>query len=48
MSWPRPFSQEAIQAKIDELTQPAANRAPRALEGAGPEVVVRQLDLIQE
>ncbi len=40
------IQQEAIQARIDELTQQAQiERA--ALEGAGPEVI-RQLDLIQE
>lgn len=38
--------QDAIQARIDELTQQAQIDRP-ALEGAGPEVL-RQLDLIQE
>ncbi|WP_209506932.1 MULTISPECIES: peptidylprolyl isomerase [unclassified Ruegeria] len=38
--------QNAIQARIDELTQQAQIDRP-ALEGAGPEVL-RQLDLIQE
>ncbi len=38
--------QEAIQAKIDELTQQAQIERP-ALEGAGPEVM-RQLELLQE
>ncbi len=38
--------QEAIQAKIDELTQSAQIERP-ALDGAGPEIV-RQLELVQE
>ncbi|WP_170761102.1 peptidylprolyl isomerase [Ruegeria lacuscaerulensis] len=38
--------QDAIQAKIDELTQQAQIERP-ALDGTGPEVI-RQLDLIQE
>ncbi|WP_170335697.1 peptidylprolyl isomerase [Ruegeria arenilitoris] len=38
--------QDAIQARIDELTQQAQIERP-ALEGTGPEVI-RQLDLIQE
>lgn len=38
--------QDAIQARIDELTQQAQIDRP-ALEGAGPDVL-RQLDLIQE
>ncbi len=38
--------QEAIQAKIDELTQQAQIERP-ALEGAGPEVM-RHLELLQE
>jgi len=40
------IQQQAIQARIDELTQQAQIDRP-ALDGAGPEVV-RQLDLIQE
>ncbi|WP_299890674.1 peptidylprolyl isomerase [uncultured Ruegeria sp.] len=40
------IQQEAIQARIDELTQQAQIERP-ALEGVGPEVL-RQLDLIQE
>lgn len=40
------IQQEAIQARIDELTQKAQIERP-ALEGAGPEIM-RQLDLIQE
>ncbi|MCA0908173.1 peptidylprolyl isomerase [Ruegeria marisrubri] len=40
------IQQEAIQARIDELTQQAQIERP-ALEGAGPEIM-RQLDLIQE
>ncbi|NVO55982.1 peptidylprolyl isomerase [Rhodobacteraceae bacterium B1Z28] len=40
------IQQDAIQARIDELTQQAQIERP-ALEGTGPEVV-RQLDLIQE
>ncbi len=40
------LQQDAIQARIDELTQQAQiERSP--LEGAGPEII-RQLDLIQE
>ncbi len=38
--------QEAIQAKVDELTQQATIERP-ALEGAGPEIM-RQIDLLQE
>ncbi|KIC40420.1 peptidylprolyl isomerase [Ruegeria sp. ANG-R] len=38
--------QEAIQAKIDELTQQATIERP-ALEGAGPEIM-RQFELLQE
>jgi peptidyl-prolyl cis-trans isomerase C len=38
--------QEAIQAKIDELTEQAQIERPE-LEGAGPEVM-RQLELLQE
>ncbi|WP_171171442.1 peptidylprolyl isomerase [Ruegeria sp. HKCCA0370] len=40
------IQQDAIQARIDELTQQAQIERP-ALEGAGPEIM-RQLDLIQE
>ncbi|MEM6658784.1 MAG: peptidylprolyl isomerase [Pseudomonadota bacterium] len=40
------LQQEAVQARIDELTQQAQIDRP-ALEGAGPEIV-RQLDLVQE
>ncbi len=40
------IQQEAIQARIDELTQQAQIERT-ALEGVGPEVI-RQLDLIQE
>ncbi|WP_170564181.1 peptidylprolyl isomerase [Ruegeria atlantica] len=40
------IQQEAIQAKIDELTQQAQIERP-ALDGVGPEVI-RQIDLIQE
>ncbi|WP_298851267.1 peptidylprolyl isomerase [uncultured Ruegeria sp.] len=40
------IQQDAIQARIDELTQQAQIERP-ALEGVGPEVM-RQLDLIQE
>ncbi|WP_298935936.1 peptidylprolyl isomerase [uncultured Ruegeria sp.] len=40
------IQQEAIQSRIDELTQQAQIERP-ALEGVGPEVL-RQLDLIQE
>ncbi|WP_170426207.1 peptidylprolyl isomerase [Ruegeria arenilitoris] len=40
------IQQEAIQAKIDELTQTAQIERP-ALDGTGPEVI-RQIDLIQE
>lgn len=40
------IQQEAIQARIDELTQQAQIERP-VLEGAGPEIM-RQLDLIQE
>ncbi|WP_120633085.1 peptidylprolyl isomerase [Ruegeria sp. EL01] len=40
------IQQEAIQARIDELTQQAQIERP-ALEGAGPEIL-RQTDLIQE
>ena len=40
------IQQQAIQARIDELTQKAQIERP-ALEGAGPEIM-RQLDLIQE
>ncbi len=38
--------QDAIQAKIDELTQKATIERP-ALEGAGPEIM-RQIELVQE
>ncbi len=38
--------QEAIQAKVDELTQQAQIERP-ALEGAGPEIM-RQIELLQE
>ncbi|SDX37806.1 peptidyl-prolyl cis-trans isomerase C [Ruegeria halocynthiae] len=38
--------QEAIQAKVDELTQQATIERP-ALEGAGPEIM-RQIELLQE
>ncbi|WP_050604587.1 peptidylprolyl isomerase [Ruegeria sp. 6PALISEP08] len=40
------IQQDAIQARIDELTQQAQIERP-TLDGAGPEVM-RQLDLIQE
>ncbi|AXT27765.1 peptidylprolyl isomerase [Ruegeria sp. AD91A] len=40
------IQQDAIQARIDELTQQAQIERP-VLEGAGPEIM-RQLDLIQE
>ncbi|MEM7089955.1 MAG: peptidylprolyl isomerase [Pseudomonadota bacterium] len=40
------LQQEAVQARIDELTQQAQIDRP-VLEGAGPEIV-RQLDLVQE
>ncbi|KIC40875.1 peptidylprolyl isomerase [Ruegeria sp. ANG-S4] len=40
------LQQDAIQARIDELTQQAQIDRP-ALEGAGPEII-RQIDLIQE
>ncbi|EEE37995.1 ppic-type ppiase domain protein [Rhodobacteraceae bacterium KLH11] len=40
------IQQEAIQARIDELTQQAQIERP-ALEGAGPEIM-RQIELIQE
>ncbi|WP_171230099.1 peptidylprolyl isomerase [Ruegeria sp. HKCCA4008] len=40
------IQQDAIQTRIDELTQQAQIERP-ALEGAGPEIM-RQLDLIQE
>ncbi len=42
----RTIQQEAVQARIDELTQQAQIERP-ALEGAGVEVI-RQIDLIQE
>ncbi|WP_109313769.1 MULTISPECIES: peptidylprolyl isomerase [Ruegeria] len=40
------LQQDAIQAKIDELTQQSQIERP-ALDGVGPEVI-RQIDLIQE
>lgn len=40
------LQQEAIQARVDELTQQAQIDRP-ALDGSGPEIM-RQLDLIQE
>ncbi|WP_170410998.1 peptidylprolyl isomerase [Ruegeria atlantica] len=40
------IQQEAVQAKIDELTQQAQIERP-ALDGVGPEVI-RQIDLVQE
>lgn len=40
------LQQEAVQARIDELTQQAQIERPE-IEGSGPEII-RQLDLIQE